>query len=361
MKVTAETRFKHAGLRSALRRLNWSQSELARRVGCSPNYISFVIRLLNRPSAKYVQKIEQVFLDEGIVVDILEDWPETFRGFKKAPLVVQTNEVTLKELAAAERQQALLPAETMSVTDLIDRQTMYDKIGELPEKERRLLEALLFEKTHTLVQYGEEIGRTPGCVRQQLFKAVNKLCWNCFKVSIDKQTFSYIYSGRDRPSEEWIRRKPTIVSIPSGLKKDIYLVGPDPDLPGATLIREESGTPLATIGEQGVVRSVQSPHRRGRVEEIALKYGLCPLDWTVIAGQHGLWLRRAAMTGRVVAVEDVFGKIKILVKLETLSVNDWIMNTDRFLYEETRTRLLQLCRRNWKSLAKKVVIRINWP
>jgi len=65
MEITAITKFKHGGLFKALRKLGWSQNELARRTGLSPNWIGQIINLHTRPSRQQADAIQKAFGDAG--------------------------------------------------------------------------------------------------------------------------------------------------------------------------------------------------------------------------------------------------------------------------------------------------------
>lgn len=93
MRIAAITRFKHADMYEAMKKLGWSYKELCKRSGVGCATIGQVILLLRRPTTKTNMKIHQAFLEEGIYLDILESWPEEFKGTQKSLTVVQFKEV----------------------------------------------------------------------------------------------------------------------------------------------------------------------------------------------------------------------------------------------------------------------------
>jgi len=98
MKITAITRFKHAGLYAALKQLGWSQAELARRTGFSNGYIGNCINMVKRPLINVASKIQTVLGEMGIYIDVRAEWPEVFEGLKHGYHVEQTAEVEMESL-----------------------------------------------------------------------------------------------------------------------------------------------------------------------------------------------------------------------------------------------------------------------
>jgi len=79
MKIAAVVKIKHGAIWEALEKLNWNQAELARRASMQPTRIGEIINLKRRPYQGEVKKIELAFLDGGIKVDVLSEWPEMFK------------------------------------------------------------------------------------------------------------------------------------------------------------------------------------------------------------------------------------------------------------------------------------------
>ena len=95
MRVTAITRFKHAGILELLRRLNWTQTDLAKKSGLSTSVVGNIINLKHRPTAEAAQKIQFAFGEAGCFLDILAEWPETFHGNGNSIIIEQTEDITL--------------------------------------------------------------------------------------------------------------------------------------------------------------------------------------------------------------------------------------------------------------------------
>jgi len=79
MKIAAVVKIKHGAIWEALQKLNWNQSDLARKCKMQPSRVGEIINLKTRPYQGEVDKIELAFLDGGICVDVLSEWPEMFR------------------------------------------------------------------------------------------------------------------------------------------------------------------------------------------------------------------------------------------------------------------------------------------
>ena len=83
MKITALTRYKHGELYAVLKRLGWNQSELSRRSGLAATLVGRIINLQYRPSQKMADAIQKAIGEAGEFFDVLEQWPEDFKGLKK--------------------------------------------------------------------------------------------------------------------------------------------------------------------------------------------------------------------------------------------------------------------------------------
>ena len=84
MKIAAIVKIKHGEIWKALETLGWSQSELARQAGLQPTTVGEIINLKKRPTENEVKKIELAFLTEGLIVDVISEWPELFTSRGKS-------------------------------------------------------------------------------------------------------------------------------------------------------------------------------------------------------------------------------------------------------------------------------------
>lgn len=99
MKITAVTRLKHGTMYLMLKKIKWTMSELARRAHLKPESFRDIMNLKRRPTAKEADAIQKAFAEAGQFVDVLEEWPETFHGFKKSQVIEQTQEVSDEQLS----------------------------------------------------------------------------------------------------------------------------------------------------------------------------------------------------------------------------------------------------------------------
>lgn len=174
MKIAAITRFKHGALWQALKKLGWSQSELARRCNFNASRMGRIINLLERPTQKLADTIQKVLAEEGIYIDPITEWPETFRGLPIRVCIEQTREVDVLELEAAQ----------VFYDQLADRQqndwasdVIRPLLGALNDRERSVIDQRfgLAGEPKT----AEQLARKYGVRRQQIYnieaKALRKL------------------------------------------------------------------------------------------------------------------------------------------------------------------------------------------
>ena len=84
MKIAALVKIKHGEIWKALETLGWSQAELARQTDMYQSQIGEIINLKRRPTEGEVKKIELAFLDAGMIVDVISEWPEMFTSKAKS-------------------------------------------------------------------------------------------------------------------------------------------------------------------------------------------------------------------------------------------------------------------------------------
>ena len=160
MKIAAITRYKHGAIFHALSQLGWSQSELARRVGVCPPTIGHYINMRQRPSQEMADRIQRVFGDEGLYVDVLGAWPEDFK-MKKAPVIVSYGEVEAHELACEGAPLSLVQADQLEIA-----------LESIPGHLRELLEDYYMHGA-TLLELGQRYGVTRETVRGWIRKGVS--------------------------------------------------------------------------------------------------------------------------------------------------------------------------------------------
>lgn len=157
MKLTAITRFKVGELYAAIRRLGWSQTELARRCKLSVGSIGQYMNLHKKPREQVANKIQQVLAEAGQYIDVTAIWPETFKGFKKSLVIEQTQEVSAAQLEDFEQHYA-----AMLEQDSPERKLLLEEaIDSLKEpRDRQAIEEFLEGKTLDHIAHGKS--RTTG-------------------------------------------------------------------------------------------------------------------------------------------------------------------------------------------------------
>jgi transcriptional regulator with XRE-family HTH domain len=78
MKMTPLTSSNQDALKNALARLNWTQSDLARRSRINASIISGIINRAKQPSEREANAIQRALGEAGEYLDVLELWSETF-------------------------------------------------------------------------------------------------------------------------------------------------------------------------------------------------------------------------------------------------------------------------------------------
>lgn len=177
MNIAAQTRFKHGGLYSALKQLGWSQAELARRTEMHQTRIGEIINLRRRPKQGIAYKIEAAFGEEGICLDILEEWPQEFKGFKKSPTVTQYKEVPLDNLLQMDEPVSQL----ISSEDAMDYDYIHEQISKLPELDQYVFNEFYF-KERSQSEVAECMGKCTSWTMTRFKAAMNKLYHLCKEV-----------------------------------------------------------------------------------------------------------------------------------------------------------------------------------
>lgn len=116
MKITAITKYKHAGLLALLRKLGWSQTELAVRAGLAVSRINEYVNLRRRPTKQDAEIIQRVCAEAGEYLDVLEQWPELFVGLKAGRHKEETMDVPMERLLEC-KEAMQLPGPTLSYSE----------------------------------------------------------------------------------------------------------------------------------------------------------------------------------------------------------------------------------------------------
>ena len=164
MKIAAVVKIKHGAIWEALQKLGWNQSKLARQLNMNPSRVGEIINLKRRPTDNEVKRIELGFLDEGICVDVISEWPEMFKmrqnnltyykDVETDRLLSHTKQLTIEE---KEFLQILMDQLTPIEADILMSNMVYgitlNKLAQKWEKSRTTLVALKEELQEKLDRF----------------------------------------------------------------------------------------------------------------------------------------------------------------------------------------------------------------
>jgi|TARA_R100000482_G_scaffold118678_1_gene62897 plasmid maintenance system antidote protein VapI len=150
MRIAAVVKIKHGAIWQALQKLGWNQSELARQLNMHPTRVGEIINLKRRPTDNEVNRIELAFLDAGVSVDVISEWPEMFKmrqnnltyykDVETDRLLSHTKQLTIEE---KESLQILMDQLTPIEADILMSNMVYgvslNKLAEKWEKSRSTL------------------------------------------------------------------------------------------------------------------------------------------------------------------------------------------------------------------------------
>ena len=150
MKIAAVVKIKHGAIWEALQKLGWNQSKLARQLNMHPTRVGEIINLKRRPTENEVKRIELAFLDAGICVDVISEWPEMFKmrqnnltyykDVETDRLLSHTKQLTIEE---KESLQILMDQLTPIEADILMSNMVYgitlNELAQKWEKSRKTL------------------------------------------------------------------------------------------------------------------------------------------------------------------------------------------------------------------------------
>jgi len=180
MKITAITKYKHGTLYNLLQKLNWSQSELARRAGITPGIIGHIINLRKRPSINQANQIQSAFAEEGVFLDVLDEWPETFNGLSAGYKRVDTADVPMQNIISCKEAYLLPSPDSEDTSDM--SAALSNALDKLTEREKKAVQCYFYQGK-TFQEIGKELvmrrrnGNALSVQRtgQILHKAIRKL------------------------------------------------------------------------------------------------------------------------------------------------------------------------------------------
>lgn len=151
MKITAITKLKQGDIWEILKKLGWTQTEFAKRVGVNQTVIGCVLNLKRRPSKNLSEKIQIILAEQGYFIDITEIWPESFPGFGKSIVHEETKDIDPSFLINYEVKTPLEMLELKEKQEILNT-----ALTKVPERWKKVFEAWWFEGK-TFDEIGKEL------------------------------------------------------------------------------------------------------------------------------------------------------------------------------------------------------------
>ena len=183
MKITAITKYKNGEIYQAIKRLGWSQSELARRCGVSASEIGMIINLNRRPQKELAEKIQNSLAEHGEFIDILGMWPESFLGVKTGFKKEVTEDIQFENMVDCKELLQITVGDSSCIEELSIR--LDDVIGKLTERESKVIRMKYYENKSTS-EIGREVGITRERIRQCEKQALRRLKHPCRIKELDE-------------------------------------------------------------------------------------------------------------------------------------------------------------------------------
>ena len=169
MKIAAITRYKQGDIYTALQQLGWTQTRLAQEIGCWPYMVGLIINLKKKPTVELANKIQAVFGEHDIYIDVTKLWPETFQPLTKN-LRVQVAEV---ELLSLEGTTLSLEDNSSPILDNEEREIVEAFLDSLSDREKEIVTMRFFDGL-TLNEIGLRLHISTERVRQIILKTLRK-------------------------------------------------------------------------------------------------------------------------------------------------------------------------------------------
>lgn len=168
LKIAAVTKFKHGLIWQLLKKLGWTQAELARRSGVHVTLVGQYVNLRLRPNLDHAQAIQRAFGEVGEFLNLEEAWPEDFVGTRHAITCEQISDIDPRHILTGS-EELMLEADKEALHEIVTT-----TFSDLPHKRRKILEARFFEGK-TLGEISEATGFSSERIRQIQNKALRTL------------------------------------------------------------------------------------------------------------------------------------------------------------------------------------------
>jgi len=152
--------------------IGWTQKKLSEKSKIPASTIGNIINLQRRPTIKQANAIQSAFGQVGVFLDVLHEWPDTFRGLARGFNRVDTADVPMETLIGCEEAYQLPAPDPVDTSDMSN--ALCEAINTLTTREKTVIECY-FYKGQSLEETGREIRATRERVRQLLAKALRKL------------------------------------------------------------------------------------------------------------------------------------------------------------------------------------------
>ena len=189
MKIAAVVKIKHGAIWEALQKLGWSQSKLARQMNMEPSRVGEIINLKRRPTDNEVKRIELAFLDAGICVDVISEWPEMFK-------MRQNNLTYYKDI---ETDRLLSHTKQLTIEEKESLQILMDQLTPI-EADILMSNMVYGVSLNKLAEKWEKSGKTLCVIKQELEEKLER-----FRFFMDKDGASCpeqfgMYIGKHYPT-----------------------------------------------------------------------------------------------------------------------------------------------------------------
>ena len=174
MKVAALTRYKQGDLYNALQQLGWTQTRLAQEIGCNTSTVGLIINLKQKPTVELANKIQAVFGEHDIYIDVTALWPDTFQPLK-TNLRVQVAEVEM--LSLEQTEVMLLEDDQTPVLDNERKQIIEAALATLTSRQREVVKMVIYDKL-SFMEIGRRLNTGRGTPQQTYRRALRRLAWN---------------------------------------------------------------------------------------------------------------------------------------------------------------------------------------
>jgi transcriptional regulator with XRE-family HTH domain len=186
MNVAAITRFKQGDVFKAMHKLGWSQKELARRSGLSYGLVCDFLNMKRRPNEESANAIQRALAEENIYIDVTSVWPDSFKGFKKSPKVVQIQDVEPMQLEdLRQRYIFMLEQDTPRPDTLLLEEAIKDM--DLRPEDERTLGGVLQGMSYSDIADSEDV--TPWAIDCRMRRIAGKLYWKFQDIKTSEKYF----------------------------------------------------------------------------------------------------------------------------------------------------------------------------